>query len=201
MVKSFGCNLTQDHALFLVMAGVEVPVKVKDMQVYLPTSENLSGVTIGKVFFHPACESIMSKETEVFKVLRTMTSAKIYSTFQPMFDVIHNVASKKSGKTLNGKTLEQLEPFKNITKALSAEVKEIIKTISIHVESNGIDSRLINFSMIKGGKTEDGDTAYYTATPTFPFYTELYRVISQNDHQNDNDRISFNNINLLKKSR
>lgn len=196
MLKSWGCSFTEEHAVVLNMAGIEAPVKVDGKQVYLPTSENLNGVTIGKVFFHPACESIMSKETEVFKVIRKLTSAKIYAVFQPIFAVILNVASKKSGKTLNGKMLEQLEPFKSVSKNVKQEVNDIIKTISITLDDQGIDSRLINFSLIKGGKTENDETAYYTATPSFPFYTELYRAVSQNEHLKASDRLSFNGLNV-----
>lgn len=196
MLKSWGCSFADDHALVLNMGGVEVPVKTDGKQTYLPTSENLNGMTIGKVFFHPACESIMSKETEIFKVIRKLTAAKIYSVFQPIFEVILNVATKKTGKTLSGKMQEQLEPFKGVSKALKQEVLEIIKTISIDVEDQGIDSRLINFSLIKGGKTDNDETAYYTATPSFPFYTELYRTVSQNEHLKPSDRVSFNNQNV-----
>lgn len=196
MLKSWGVSFTEDYALMLNMGGVEVPVKVDDKQTYLPTSENLNGMTIGKVFFHPACESIMSKETEIFKVIRKLTAAKIYSTFQPIFDVIVSVAGKKSGKTLNGKMLEQLEPFKSVTKAVRQEVVEIIKMISITLEDQSIDTRLINFSLIKGGKTDNDETAYYTATPSFPFYTELYRTVSQNEHMKHSDRLTFNGVNV-----
>lgn len=196
MLKSWGCKFAEDHAIVLTMSGVDVPVKVDGKQTYLPTSENLNGVTIGKVFFHPACESIMSKETEVFKVVRKLTAAKIYAVFQPIFEVILNVASKKSGKTLSGKMLEQLEPFKSVTKTVKQEVNDVIKTISIDIEDQGIDSRLINFSLIKGGKTDNDETAYYTATPSFPFYGELYRVVSQNEHLKPSDRLSFNGQNV-----
>lgn len=196
MLKSWGVTFTEDYALMLNMGGVEVPVKVDDKQTYLPTSENLNSVTIGKVFFHPACESIMSRETEIFKVIRKLTSAKIYSTFQPIFEVIVNIAGKKSGKTLNGKMLEQLEPFKNINKTVREEVINVIKMISIVMEDQGIDTRLINFSLIKGGKTDNDETAYYTATPSFPFYTELYRTVSQNEHLKASERISFNGVSV-----
>ena len=196
MLKSWGVTFTEDYALMLNMGGVEVPVKVDDKQTYLPTSENLNGVTIGKVFFHPACESIMSRETEIFKVIRKLTAAKIYSTFQPIFDVIVNIAGKKSGKTLNGKMLEQLEPFKSINKSVREEVINVIKMISIVMEDQGIDTRLINISLIKGGKTDNDETAYYTATPSFPFYTELYRTVSQNEHLKQNERITFNGVSV-----
>lgn len=196
MLKSWGCGFKEDYSIFLNMAGVEVPVKIEEKQVYLATSENLNGITIGKVFFHPACESIMSKETEVFKVIRKLTSAKIYSTFQPAFEVILSVASKKTAKTVNNKTLEQLEPFKNINKTLKEEIISIIRMISINLEDRGIDTRLINFSMIKGGKTENDETAYWTATPSFPFYTELYRIVNQNSHLKPNDRLTVDTVNV-----
>lgn len=196
MLKSWGCVITEDGAIMLNFAGTEVPVKVDDKQTYLPTSENLNGVTIGKVFFHPACESIMSKETEIFKVIRKLTSAKIYAVFQPICEVLFSVANKKSGKTLNGKMLDQLEPFKIASKSVKQEVIDIIKTISITIEDTGVDTRLINFSLIKGGKTENDEAIYYTATPSFPFYTELYRTVSQNEHLKPSDRLSFNNLNV-----
>lgn len=196
MLKSWGCVFSDDAAIMLNFAGNEVPVKVDDKQTYLPTSENLNGVTIGKVFFHPACESIMSKETEIFKVIRKLTAAKIYAVFQPIAEVLFAASSKKSGKTLTGKMLEQLEPFKAATKAIKQEVIDIIKTISITIEDNGLDTRLINFSLIKGGKTEDDESIYYTATPSFPFYTELCRTIGQNEHLKAADRVSFNNMNV-----
>lgn len=196
MLKSWGCVITPEGAITLNFAGTEVPVKVDDKQTFLPTSENLNGVTIGKVFFHPACESIMSKETEIFKVIRKLTAAKIYAVFQPVCEVMFSVASKKSGKTLTGKMLEQLEPFKVVTKAVKQEVIDIVKTISITIEDSGIDTRLINFSMIKGGKTENDEAIYYTATPSFPFYTELYRTISQNEHLKPGDRLSFNGLSV-----
>lgn len=196
MLKSWGCVIGEDSSISLNFAGTEVPVKVDDKQLYLPTSEALAGITIGKVFFHPACESIMSKETEVFKVVRKLTSAKIYAVFQPMAEVLFSVANKKSGKTLTGKMLEALEPFKVATKAVKQDVIDIIKTMSIAMEDGGVDTRLINFSMIKGGKTENDEVIYYSATPSFPFYTELCRTIGQNDHLKAADRVSFNNLNV-----
>jgi hypothetical protein len=198
MLKSWGVVFGENYALNLKMVGADglVPVKVEDKQVYLATSENMNGVTIGKVFFHPACESIMSKETEIFKVIRKLTVAKLYSTFQPLFEIILSVAGKKSGKSVNGKTLEQLEPFKGVNKTLKEEVISIIRQITINMGETGMDTRLVNFSMIKGGKTDNDETAYYTATPSFPFYTELYRIINQNSHLKGSDRITVDQANV-----
>lgn len=200
MLKSWGCTFTDDYAIMLKMNGTDIPVKVDDKQIYLPTSENLNGQTIGKVFFHPACESIMSKETEMFKVIRKLTTAKLFFTFQPFFEVIVSVANKKSGKTLNGKMLELIEPFKHVTKPIKQEINEIMKMMSITMDNQNIDTRLINFSLIKGGKTENDETIYYTATPSFPFYTEVYRAVGQNEHLKPSDRVTFNGITVALQS-
>lgn len=200
MLKSWGCVIPEDGSIILNFSGTEVPVLVDEKQVFLPTSENLNGITIGKVFFHPACESIMSKETEIFKVIRKLTSSKIYSVFQSIASVLFAVAAKKSGKTLNGKTMEQLEPFREATKNVKQEVLDIIRTITITIDENGTDTRLINFSMIKGGKTENDEAIYYTATPSFPFYTELSRTIAQNEHLKPNDRLSFSGLSVSMQS-
>lgn len=196
MLKSWGCVIDEGGGIMLNFAGVSVPVKVDDKQTFLPTSDNLNGITVGKVFFHPACESIMSKETEIFKVIRKLTCAKIYEVFQPICDVLFTVANSKSGKTLTNKTLELLAPFKGVNKNVRNEVVEIIKKISITLEDQSIDTRLINFSLIKGGKNEDDEPVYYTATPSFPFYTELYRTVAQNDHLKNSDHMTFNNMNV-----
>lgn len=188
MLKSWNTTLTSDAQLMLLMGGQEHPVRVDDKFVYLPTSDNLNGVTIGKVFFHPACESIMSKETEIFKVIRKLTVAKIYSIFQPIASVLFTVASKKSGKTLSSKMLEQLEPFKLASKETRDELIELVKTVSVTLEGTGVDTRLINWNLIKGGKDENERHIYYTATPSFPFHSELSRYLLQNPAA---ERITF----------
>lgn len=196
MLKSWGCTFNEDSSVQLNLNGVSTPVSVDSKPVYLATSENLNGITIGKVFFHPACESIMSKETEIFKVIRKLSMAKIFSVFQPMCEVLFTIANKKTGKTIPGKLLEQLEPFKGVNKNVRQEVIDIIKTVSIVMEDQGIDTRLINFTLMKGGKNENDEPVYFTATPSFPFYTELYRTAAQNEHLKPTERLNFNNLNV-----
>lgn len=198
MLKSWGVSFTPDYELILNMVGQEVPVKVEDKQVYLPTNDNLNGVTIGKVFFHPACESVMSKETEIFKVIRKLTCARIYQVFQPIAQVLFAVAGKKTGKTTSGKMLEKLEPFKNATKEIKEDVLTLIKGIGITLEGTGIDNRLINWNMIKGGKDDQDRHVYYTAIPDYPYYLELCRVVAQNDHIKENGKLNFNGSKVSK---
>lgn len=198
MLKSWGVTFTPDYELILNMAGQEVPVKVDDKQVYLATNDNLNGITIGKVFFHPACESVMSKETEIFKVIRKLTCARIYQIFQPIAQVLFIVAEKKTGKTTTGKMLEKLEPFKNASKELKEDVLTLIKGIGITLEGNGIDNRLINWNLIKGGKNDQDQHVYYTAIPDFPYYTELCRIVAQNNHVKPNTKLNFNNAKVTK---
>lgn len=200
MLESWNGVFNQEFQLFLNMAGEQHPVNVDKKPVYLATADNLNGITIGKVFFHPACESIMSKETEIFKVIRKLTCAKIYSTFQPIAQVLFSVAGKKSGKTLTAKMQEQLAPFKAATKELRQEVIEVIKGVGIVLEGNGIDNRLITWNVTKGGKDQDGRHIYYTASPTFPFYNELVRFLMKNEHAVAGGRLTFNNTSATKEA-
>lgn len=197
ILQSWGVNLTSEHQLMLNMGGKEHPVKVDNKFVYLPTSDNMNGITMGKVFFHPACESIMSKETEIFKMIRKVAAAKLYTVFQPMAAVLFSVADKKSGKTLSGKLQELLAPFKAADKQVRTEVTDLIKGISVTLEGNGIDTRLISWTMTKGGKDEFDRHIYYTVTPTFPFYTELSRYMNQNPGA---ERLTFNGNNVSRQA-
>ncbi|WNV45869.1 hypothetical protein [Aeromonas phage AerS_266] len=191
MLLSWNVTFTPEYALMLSMGGSEHPVKVDDKNVYLPTAENLSAVTIGKVFFHPACESIMSKETEIFKVIRKLTSAKIYSTWQPIAQVLFAVAAKKTGKTLSDKMVATLNPFKNASQETKQQLIQLIKGVGITLDAAGIDNRLITFNMHKGGKDENDRHIYWTATPVFPYYNELCKFLLKNQGS-QTDRLNFN---------
>ncbi|UOX39637.1 hypothetical protein [Aeromonas phage ZPAH34] len=191
MLLSWNVTFTPEYALMLSMGGAEHPVKVDDKNVYLPTAENLSAVTIGKIFFHPACESIMSKETEIFKVIRKLTCAKIYSTWQPIAQVLFAVAGKKTGKTLSDKMVATLAPFKNASQEVKQQLIQLIKGVGITLDSAGIDNRLISFNMHKGGKDENDRHIYWTATPVFPYYNELCKFLLKNQGSQV-DRLNFN---------
>lgn len=192
MIKSWNGVISPTYQLFLNMGGVETPIKVDDKEVYLGTNEVLNGCVIGKVIFHPACESIMSKETEIFKVIRKLSAARLYQVVQPIAQVIFAVAGKKSAKTLSGKMVEALNPFKAASKEMKEDVLEVIKGIGIVLDSTGIDNRLISFNMIKGGKDANDNHIYYTATPTYPFYNELTKFMSQNAGKQPTDKVVFN---------
>lgn len=194
MHKSWNGTIGPDYQMFLNMGGVETPLKVDDKFVYLGTNEVLNGQVIGKVIFHPACESIMSKETEIFKVIRKLSAARLYQVVQPIAQVIFAVAGKKSGKTLPGKLVEALQPFKAATKEVQQDVLDIIKGIGIVLDSTGIDNRLITFNMIKGGKDANDNHIYYTATPTYPFYNELVKFMSQNAGKKADTKVVFNGM-------
>lgn len=192
MVKSWNGVIGDDYQMFLNMGGVQTPIKVDDKNVYLGTNEVLNGIVIGKVIFHPACESIMSKETEIFKVIRKLSAARLYQVVQPIAQVIFAVAGKKSAKTLSGKLIEALNPFKSASAEMQADVLEVIKGIGIVLDSAGIDNRLISFNMLKGGKDANDNHIYYTATPSYPFYNELTKFISQNAGKKAETKVVFN---------
>lgn len=194
MLKSWNCVIQPDYRLSLLMGGVETPIRVDDKDVYLGTNEVLNGITIGKVIFHPACESIMSKETEIFKVIRKLTAARLYQVVQPIAQVIFAVAGKKTGKSLPSKLVEALAPFKHASKEVRDDVLDLIKGIGIVLDADGIDNRLITFTMTKGGKDHNDNHIYYTATPAYPYYNELAKFLGQNPNKKPGDKVVFNKI-------
>lgn len=181
--EALGGKIREDYSLAVVNNGKEYDIKVDKHLVYLPVSEALNVVSSERAFFHPACESIVSKETEMDKVLRKLISNSIYFNFRPIADVLFKVAAKKSNKMLSNSFVEQLAPLRDASKEVILEVVDLVKRISMMTEYEGVDTRIVALTMIRGGKTDNGEQIYYRCVPTFPFYTELKRVLNQNSKQ------------------
>lgn len=188
ILESLGCTIKDDHSIVMCNKGEEYPVKVDGKQVYLPVTAALNEVTIGRAFFHPACESITSKETEMDKVLRKLITSTLYFSFRPIADVLMRVAQKKTTKTLPSVLVEQLDPIAKVTKETMGEVIDLIKRIAFTTEFEGVDTRIIALTVTRGGKTENDERVYYRCTPSFPYYKELTRVLNQNSRLADDPK-------------
>lgn len=193
ILEAMGCSIEPDEAIMMVYQNNKYPVKVDNKQVYLPTTEALEVIDLNneRAFFNPACEAISSKETEMDKTIRKLMTACVHQYFQILPEVLFIVASKKSSKTLPSKVQEQLESIKIPNTQIRNEIINLISKISMETEVEGIDTRIIHFSVTRGGKTLDGDNIHFKCVPSFPYYTELYRVLNQNSHLKDSDTIIF----------
>lgn len=200
ILESLGCSIKENYQIVMINNGKEYEVKVDNKKTYLPTNEALNTLDRERVFFHPACESITSKETEIDKVLRKLITSSIYFNFKPIAAVLIKVANKKSNKTISGKMLERLEILKGISKDLEREIIDLIARISMQTEYEGIDTRIINYTLMRGGKTEMDEHIYYRCIPSFPFYNEITRTINQNSGMNENQTIIFNDSNYKLKT-
>ena len=189
------CKIKDDYQVVMVHGVKEYEIKIDEKKMYLPTTDAMNSFDTDRVYFHPACESITSKETEVDKVLRKLITSSIYFSFKPVAAVLTKVANKPNNKTISGKMLEQLAPMKGISKDVEREVIDLIARISMQTEYEGVDTRIINYTLMRGGKTENDEHIYYRCIPSFPFYNEVTRVINQNSGAKDNGTVIFNDSN------
>lgn len=180
ILEALGCSIKSDYSIVMANNGNEYQIKVDRKQVYLPVSDALNVVDLNRAFFHPACESIASKETEMDKVLRKLITSSLYFSFRPIADVLFKAATKKSTKTLSSNLVELLAPLRNADKEVMEEVVDLVKRISMATEYDGVDTRIIALTISRGGKTDNDEHIYYRCVPSFPFYAELVRVINQN---------------------
>lgn len=191
ILEALGCKIKTDASIVMVNANKEYPVKVDDKQTYLPTNDAMNVVDTERAFFHPACESITSKETEMDKVLRKLVTSCVYFSFKPIAAVLLKVANKNN-KGLTGKMVERFKPLKGNSKEVDAEIIDLVGRISMQTEFEGADTRIVNYTLMRGGKTENDEHIYYRCVPSFPFYNELTRVINQNSGIEDEGTVIFN---------
>lgn len=195
MLLSWGALIKDEGRIVFSVDDQEYPLRIDNMSLHLPLSEVLDGNTVEKVFFHPACENITSKETEVFKIIRRMTAMRLLDVFRRIPMVLFTVAGGKPKNTWNQRTLDLLEPLKNTKQTVRAEVNKLFSRMHIEVEENGLDNRFIHFKITKGGGVSKvtGLPVYYKTKPIFPFYSEIVRRLSRSEGQADNQMVELNN--------
>lgn len=194
VLEALGCKIKSDFSIVMVNAGKEYDVQVDSKNTYLPTNDAMNTTDNNRAYFHPACESITSKETEIDKVLRKLLTSRVYFTFKPIGDVLVKVAEKGT-KEINGKIQEKLKRLKGLTKEVRSEVVDLAGTISMKTEFEGIDTRIVSYTLIRGGKTDSDEHIYYRCVPSFPFYNEITRTINQNTGLPDTATVIFNDRN------
>lgn len=202
MLKCWGVTVNDNAALNLIIGNNELPVKLEGMQVYLPVSNLLENNITGKAFFHPACESIMSKETEMFKIIRKVSGMTLMMTFQKYFTVLSTVSKKRNKKNLRIDQIEMLEPFKQVTDTEINEITRLLDKMTPVVDPDSQqDNRFINFQITKGGKSlVSGERIYYKTKAVFPFYNELSRRLNRSGDLSDSSQLEINGVSITKRS-
>jgi len=195
MCLSWGAEVKDNGQVVFVIDGQEFPIKIDGMTLHLPLSEVLDSNCNDKVFFHPACENITSKETEVFKVIRRMTCMKLLDMFRKLPVTLFQIAGTKPKSTWSQKTLDLLEPLKGAKRGQRDELNNLFARMHIEVEENGLDNRFVYLKVSKGGGVSKvtGNRVYFKTRPEFPFYTEMVRRLARSEGQADNQTIELNN--------
>lgn len=196
MLMTWGCIVKPDSRIVLKIGDAEIDIKIDDMFVYLPVSEVLNSTdTMNKVFFHPACENITSKETEVFKIIRRMGAIRLLELFKKYPVILFGVASGKEKRNWNQGTLDIIEPLRVAKKATINELNELMNRFRVETEDNGMDNRFIHLkvSKVQGrSATGSGQRVYYKTKPVFPIYNEIVKRLSQSEGQSDNQSVELN---------
>lgn len=200
MLLAWGGVVKPDSRIVLKVGDAEIDIKVDDMFVYLPVSEVLDSTdTMNKVFFHPACENITSKETEIFKIIRRMATIRLLELFKKYPVVLFGVASGKEKRNWNQGILDIIEPLKASKKNTLTEVKELMGRFRVEMEENGLDNRFIHLkvSKVQGrSQTGSGERVYYKTKPVFPIYNEIVKRLSQSEGQSDNQNVELNGVSV-----
>lgn len=196
MLKSWNSVIKDDGRIMFVVNGEEYPIRIDEMDMYLPLSNILDNNIVNKVFFHPACENITSKETEVFKIIRKMTCMKLLSVFRSYPIVLFSIASgEKPKKAWRQDIIDMVEPLKGAKRSVRDELNALFGRMHIELEENGLDNRFIHFTVTKGGGRSQatGERVYYKTKPSFPFYDEIVKRLARSEGQADNQMVEINN--------
>ena len=196
MVKSWNCAVKEDGRIMFVINGEEYPIRIDEMDMYLPLSNILDGNVMNKVFFHPACENITSKETEVFKIIRKMTCMKLLSVFRSYPIILFGVASAaRPKKAWRQDIIDMMEPLKDAKRSVRDELNQLFARMHIELEEDGLDNRFIHFTVTKGGgrSQSTGERVYYKTRPSFPFYNEIVKRLARSEGISDNQTVELNN--------
>lgn len=201
MLEQWGSKVEDDASLAMVLDGEKYPIKVEGQQVYLPLDSVLDSKTTGKVFFHPACESIISRETEIFKVIRKLTSMHLLATFKKIPVVLFDIAEKKSNKSLRNDMVDVIDPLRGVKAAQRKEISGLFEEMRVEIGDNNVDNRFIHFQITKGGRSKiTGEKIYYKTKPIFPFYTEMARRLNRSEGVPGNQKVDVNGYSISLKS-
>lgn len=200
-IQALGGRVRDDYSLVMVVDNEEYPILVDDKKTYLPVDAVLDSNTMDKVFFHPACESIISSETEIFKVIRKLTAMRLLVAFLSYPDVLFSAASKRSTKSMRSDVLEVLEPLKDLKQTEHKEIRELFRAMTIVIGDDNLDKRFIHYQITKGGKSkETGSKVYYRAKPQFPFYAEMSRRLNRSEGTPRNQKVDVMGVSITLKS-
>lgn len=199
VLLALGCKIDTHHKVTVSVTGKEYPLRIDGRDLYLPVSEALNDAS-NKVYFHPTCESIVSKETEVFKLLRRLAGLRLMSIFREMIPTLFDIAAKsKDKKSWNQAVYNVISPLVGIKKNVKDDVLNLLTKLNIETEDN-VDNRFIHFKITKGGKGLAGERVYYKAKPSFPLYDILVRELARTEGQPKNSSVSVNNYSVCREA-
>lgn len=200
ILMAIGGIVKPNSQIVLSVGNKEIDIRVDGMFLFLPVTEVLeSNDTSDKVFFHPGCEHITSKETEIFKIIRRMVGIKLLELFKKYPPILASIAAGKEKRNWNQNILNILEPLKAAKKKTIDELESIMARFTVEIDDNGIDTRFIHLKVSKGAgrsQTSGGSKVYHKTKPVFPMYSEIIKRLSQSEGQADNQTVELNGVSV-----
>lgn len=200
ILMAIGGVVKPTSQVVLSVGNKEIDIKVDGMFLYLPVTEVLESTeTSDKVFFHPGCEHITSKETEIFKIIRRMVGIRLLELFKKYPVVLASIAAGKEKRNWNQNILNILEPLKEAKKKTVDELEGIMARFTVEIDDNGVDTRFIHLKVSKGAgrsQTSGGGKVYHKTKPVFPMYSEIIKRLSQSEGQADNQTVELNGVSV-----
>lgn len=183
ILQAWGVDVKADSRIMLSLDGTDHPITLDEMDVYLPTDDALGRDSDTRVYFHPACESIISRESEIFKIIRRLAGFHLLVNFKKYPPVLFDIANRKGKKALNNERNDLLEPLRNFKQDYRREVAKLFESMEVEFgPGDTIDKRFVHFDVVKGGKSRHThNKVYYRVKPTFPFYNEMVRKLARNE--------------------
>lgn len=192
ITRAWNTNHDDMGKLQLELDGNSYPITLDGMDVYLPFNEALETDTSDKVFFHPGCESIISKETEIFRIIRKLAGLQLLTHFKKFAPVLFDIANKKAKRGLRNDLLERIEVIKAAKAAHRKEVAVLFDHMAVEMEDDNLDRRFVHFDIKRGGRSKlTGDKIYYSCKPIFPFYNELVRRLTRTEGEAANKPVKI----------
>ena len=170
LLLSTGIKENQDGIGF-VTEGSSVPLTVKKKVLVLPTEEiqaNYNNSQDDIQVFHPACENVMRKDSEVFNFLKKLYRASLFIDLQ---QVMLDLAEFSADNSKQGKMNKRQRTILSLLSEFDEKTKANLEKVFDKIDING-DTKAIDLTVQRGGEV-DGTRYNRVGMVRIPFWQDL----------------------------
>lgn len=155
------------------LAGQKQPTVINDLQLILPTQENLRNFNPkNHIVFHPCVENILRSESEVFTKFKQSVNIRLnYTIGVIMQSLLNLIASPALHHKLNPDQLRIMMMVKDVD---DTTVSNYVKNVLLPGVQGRADGVFVHIYLKRGGFLNNRKYPRVGIT-TFPFYSDLVR--------------------------